>query len=362
MSVIVAPLTVPKAVVTPSKRSPLGAFFGNYWTRRVIKAVVTIYFVATLTFFLVRLMPGNPVEAFILNLVQTQGIPFQQAQQLAASLFSFNVNEPLWQQYLTYVGNLVHGDLGMSIASTGTPVSRMILQFLPWTLFSVGVALFISFILGIALGMLMAYNRNSLVDNALSVIGAFFASVPNYLVAILIVVFLGIRLHLVPFTARRGSLSPGIQPGFNLRFIGDAFFHATLPIAVYVLTTVGSWMLRMKSSTTDTLGEDYVTVARARGLRSRRIVGAYVGRNAMLPLVSVLAISLGYVIGGSILIENIFVYQGIGWILGTSIDGRDYTVMQGIFLIITIAVVVSNLLADIVYGFLDPRVRISEGK
>lgn len=118
----------------------------------------------------------------------------------------------------------------------------------------------------------------------------------------------------------------------------------------------------MKSSTTDTLGEDYVTVARARGLRSRRIVGAYVGRNAMLPLVSVLAISLGYVIGGSILIENIFVYQGIGWILGTSIDGRDYTVMQGIFLIITIAVVVSNLLADIVYGFLDPRVRISEGK
>jgi peptide/nickel transport system permease protein len=361
MSVMVSPLAVPKAVETQRPRSPVGAFFANYWVRRVIKAVITIYFVATLTFFLVRLMPGNPVEAFILNLVQSQGIPFQQAQQLAASLFSFNVNEPLWQQYFTYIGNLLHGDLGMSIASTGTPVGRMILQFLPWTLFSVGIALLISFILGVALGMLMAYNRNSLVDNVLSVIGAFFSSVPNYLVAILIVVFLGIRLHLVPFTAMRGSLSPGIQPGLNLRFIGDAFFHASLPIAVYVLTTVGSWMLRMKSSTTDTLGEDYVTVARARGLRSRRIVGAYVGRNAMLPLVSVLAISLGYVIGGSILIENIFVYQGIGWILGTSINARDYTVMQGIFLIITIAVVVSNLLADIVYGALDPRVRIAEG-
>jgi len=361
MSVIVSPLAVPKAVETQRPRSPVGAFFANYWVRRVIKAIITIYFVATLTFFLVRLMPGNPVEAFILNLVQSQGIPFQQAQQLAASLFSFNVNEPLWQQYFTYIGNLLHGDLGMSIASTGTPVGRMILQFLPWTLFSVGIALLISFILGVALGMLMAYNRNSLVDNVLSVIGAFFSSVPNYLVAILIVVFLGIRLHLVPFTAMRGSLSPGIQPGLNLRFIGDAFFHASLPIAVYVLTTVGSWMLRMKSSTTDTLGEDYVTVARARGLRSRRIVGAYVGRNAMLPLVSVLAISLGYVIGGSILIENIFVYQGIGWILGTSINARDYTVMQGIFLIITIAVVVSNLLADIVYGALDPRVRIAEG-
>ena len=355
-----APVVVQGVAPPRASRNVLGTIVRNYWVQRIIKAILTVFFVATLTFFLVRLMPGNPVQAFVLNLVQTQGIPYQQAQQLAASLFSFDVNQPLWRQYLTYMGNLTHGNLGVSIVSTGTPVTRMILQFLPWTLFCVGVALFISFILGIGLGMLMAYNRNSFVDHLLSIIGAFFTSVPNYLVAILIVVFLGIRLHLVPFTAMRGSLSPGVTPGLSLRFVGDALFHAALPIAVYVLTTLGGWMLRMKSSTTDTLGEDYVTVARARGLHDGRIVSAYVGRNALLPLVSQLAISIGFVVGGSTVIEQIFVYQGIGWILGSSISGRDYTVMQGIFLIITIAVVVSNLLADVVYGALDPRVRVAQ--
>lgn len=353
--------TQQRAEGEPAGRSVFSRIVTNYWVGRIVKALLTVYFVITLTFFLVRLMPGNPVQAFIANLVQTQGLTYPQAEQQAASLFSFDINAPLWQQYLRYMGNLLHGNLGTSIVSTGTPVSRMILQFLPWTLFSVGVALFISFIIGVGLGMLMAYNRNSALDNVLTIIGSFFSAVPNYLVAILIVVFLGIRLNLVPFTAMRGSLSPGVTPGLNLRFFGDALFHASLPITVYVLTTVGSWMLRMKSSTTDALGEDYVTVARARGLSNGRIVTSYVGRNALLPLVSILAISLGFVIGGSVVIEQIFVYQGIGWILGAAIAGRDYTVMQGVFMLITIAVVASNLLADLVYGALDPRVRISKG-
>jgi peptide/nickel transport system permease protein len=353
-------LAAPSTVQSRSFRQGLGKVFGNYWVGRVGKAILTIYLVTTFTFFLVRLMPGNPVQAFIANLVQVQGLTYEQAQQQAASLFSFDLNAPLWLQYLHYMGNLLHGDLGVSIVSTGTPVRTMILQYLPWTLFSVGIALFISFILGVGLGMLMAYNRNSLLDNVLTVVSSLIHAIPNYLLAILIVVFLGIQLKLVPFTAMRGAISPGVQPSLSLHFVGDALFHAALPIAVYVLTTVGSWMLRMKSSTNDALGEDYVTVARARGLRDSRIVSAYVGRNALLPLVSILAISAGYIVGGSILIEQIFVYQGIGWILGQSITSRDYTVMQGVFLIITIAVVVSNLLADVLYGALDPRVRLGE--
>lgn len=358
MSAAATPLAAPRTHQPRNFRQALGAVLGNYWLVRILKAILTIYLVTTLTFFLVRLMPGNPVEAFIVNLVQVQGLTYQQAQQQAASLFSFDVNAPLWKQYLVYMGNLIHGDLGVSIVSTGTPVGTMILQYLPWTLFSVGVALFISFILGVLLGMLMAYKRNSPADNLLTIISSLIHAIPNYLLAILIVVFLGIQLKLVPFTAMRGALSPGVSPSLSLRFVGDALFHAALPIAVYVLTTVGGWMLRMKSSTNDALGEDYVAVARARGLRDGRIITAYVGRNALLPLVSILAISVGYIVGGSILIEQIFVYQGIGWILGQSITSRDYTVMQGVFLIITIAVVVSNLLADVVYGLLDPRVRL----
>lgn len=332
---------------------------GNYWVGRIVKAILTIYLVVTLTFFLVRLMPGNPVESFVLNLVQTQGLTYPEAQAQAASLFSFDINAPLWKQYLDYLGNLAHGNLGISIVSTGTPVSVMVLQYLPWTLFSVGIALLISFVLGMTLGIIMAYRRDSPADHVLSTIAAFISGVPNYLLAILIVVFLGIRLHLVPFTAMRGSLSPGVSPNLSLHFIGDALFHASLPILVYVLTTVGGWMLLMKSNTTSTLGEDYVLVARARGLRDGRITTAYVGRNAMLPLVSALAISVGFIVGGSTVIEQIFVYQGIGWILGSSIVSLDYTVMQGIFLILTISVVISNLLADLIYGKLDPRVRIA---
>jgi len=177
----------------------------------------------------------------------------------------------------------------------------------------------------------------------------------------LLVVFLGVQWKILPIAAMRGSLSPGIQPEFSLTFVADALFHAALPIATYVLTTIGTWMLTMKSSTIAALEEDYVAVARARGLRDRRITTAYVGRNAILPLFTQLTISAGFIVGGSVLIEFIFVYQGIGYVLNSSIAQRDYPVMQGVFLVITISVVVANLVADLLYGRLDPRIRVGGG-
>ena len=208
-------------------------------------------------------------------------------------------------------------------------------------------------------GMLMAYKRESSLEPILAGIGSFLSSVPNYIIGILLLVFLGVRWELVPISQMRGSMTPGMQPGLNLAFIADIFFHAALPIATYVLTTIGGWMLTMKSSTISTLGEDYVTVARARGLSEARITTAYVGRNAALPLFTQLAINIGFIVGGSILIEQVFVYQGIGYQLLVAISNRDYPVMQGIFLVVTVSVVISNLLADFLYSRLDPRVRIT---
>ena len=156
----------------------------------------------------------------------------------------------------------------------------------------------------------------------------------------------------------RGSTSPGIAPGFNAAFIKDIFFHAALPIATYVITTVGFWMLSMRNSTMATLGEDYVTVARARGLSDARIATAYVGRNAALPLVTQFTLSLASIIGGAAVIERLYSYQGLGAQLVTSVIQRDYSVMQGIFLILTVSVVVANLVTDLCYGVLDPRIRI----
>lgn len=343
-------------------RALLGRIARSYLLRRTFKAAFTIFFVTTLTFFIVRLMPGSPVEVYINSLMGQYGYSYQQAAAQASALFSIDPNEPLWHQYVSYLGNLAHGNLGKSLVSAGTPVGTLLLQYLPWTLFSVGLGLLISFILGIGIGMVMAYRREGPFDHVMTVLGSLFHSIPNYLIAIMIVVFFGVRLHWLPITDMRGSYSPGVRPGLTPKFIGDALYHASLPILTYVLTSIGSWMLIMKSSTLAALDEDYVTVARARGLTDRRITTAYVGRNAVLPLFTQLAVAIGFVAGGSILVEGIFQYQGIGLLLFQVINQRDYPVMQGIFLILTFSVVVANLAADLLYGQLDPRIRVGEVK
>src|SRR6266567_1564946 len=333
--------------------------YRSYVARRVLKAVVTIFLISTLTFFLVRLLPGNPVETFINAQIGLYGMSYQDAANQAAGLFSFNPNQPLAEQYWEYLQALAHGDLGRPLLSQGTTVGEIIKSYLPWTLFSVGLGLIISFSVGIGLGMVMAYRREGVVDHVLTALGSLLYSVPNYLMAIMIVVFLGVQLGWLPITNMRGAYSPGVVPAVSIDFARDALYHASLPIATYVLSTVGSWMLIMKSSTLATLDEDYVTAARARGLKDGRIATAYVGRNAVLPLFTQLAIAAGFVVGGSLLIEPLFQYQGIGWILKNSVNQRDYPVMQGIFLVITASVVVANLLADLLYGRLDPRIRIT---
>lgn len=351
-----------QATVSPGKtiRARLWQFGGNYIVRRIFKALFTVFFVTTLTFFVVRLMPGSPVEAYIAKQIAEYGISYVDAAASAESLFAINPSEPLYVQYFTYLGRLFQGDLGRSLVSSGAPVSQIILQYLPWTLFSVGLGLMLAFTLGIGLGMVMAYKRESLLDHVLSVLASLFHSIPNYLLALMIVVFFGVRLGWLPLTKMRGSFSPGVVPGLNPTFILDALFHAALPIATYVLTSIGTWMLVMKSSTLAALNEDHVTAAKARGLRDGRITTAYVGRNAILPLFTQLAIAIGFVVGGSILVERVFQYQGIGLILGNVINARDYPVMQGIFLVLTFSVVIANLLADLLYSRLDPRIRVGK--
>lgn len=353
------------AAPAPAVR-PLGlarfvrAAYRNYVIRRIFKAALTIFLITSLTFFLIRLLPGNPVETYINALIGQYGMSYADAASQAAGLFAFNPNEPLAQQYWDYLSALARGDLGRPLLSQGTTVGDLIKTYLPWTLFSVGLGLLISFTVGIGLGMLIAYRREGLADHVLTALGSILYSVPNYLQAIMIVVFLGVQLGWLPVTNMRGAYSPGMTPSLSLDFVKDVFFHASLPIASYVLSTIGSWMLIMKSSTLATLDEDYVTAARARGLKDGRITTAYVGRNAVLPLFTQLAIAAGFVVGGSILIEPIFQYQGIGFLLRTSVNQRDYPMMQGIFLVITVSVVVANLLADLLYGRLDPRIRIAK--
>lgn len=349
-------------VAAAQERPAIGATIAkvgnNYVTRRLGKAFFTVFFVTSLSFFVIRLMPGSPIDAYIAKQIGEYGMSYTDAAAQASALFAIDPSEPLYAQYFTFLGRLVKGDLGKSLVSSGAPVSRIIGQFLPWTLFSVGLALLISFTLGITLGMVMAYKRETWIDHVLSIIASLFHSIPNYLLALMLVVFFGVQLAWIPFTKLRGSYSPGIHPGLSASFVLDALYHAAMPITVYVLTTIGSWMLIMKSSTLAALDEDHVTAAKARGLREGRITTAYVGRNAILPLFTQLAIAIGFVAGGSLLVERVFQYQGIGFVLGEVINQRDYPVMQGIFLVLTFSVVFANLLADLLYSRLDPRIRV----
>lgn len=336
--------------------------YRNHTFRVTIQAIITVWAVITFTFFLIRLMPGNPIDVLVEQIMVAEGIPYQDAYDRVAASFDFDPDASAIDQYFDWFSDVLRLDLGTSITSPGTRVVDEIARFLPWTLFAVGTGLLVSFVLGIVLGMMMAYYRNSPLDHILSLFASFMTGIPNYIWGLLIVIVLGIQFNLFNVGALRGTYDVSTTPGFNLPFIKSAFEHAFLPIVTYVVSTLGGWMLNMKSSTMSVLNDDYVNVAEARGLKDSRIITAYVGRNAALPLFTQLTISIGFVLGSGVVIEEIFVYWGLGHYLFASITTRDYTSMQGVFVILVITVVFANLIADLTYGFLDPRVRVSGQK
>jgi peptide/nickel transport system permease protein len=349
---------VPTQANSPHWRTILKRIRRSYTFRVIAQGLFTIWAVTTFTFFIIRLMPGNPIDIKIDQLQRTQGLNYNEARARAAGLFGFNPDQPALEQYVDYMGKLLRGDMGQSIVSAGTYVTDEILHYLPWTLFSVGLGLIISFVLGVLIGMAMAYWRGGILDNSMTVVASILYGVPDYIIPLLMIIVLGVQLGLFSPGQMRGGVDPSIQPGFTLEYIGSILKYAILPVTTYVLASIGGWILTMKSSTISTLGEDYINVAKARGLPERRILTAYVGRNALLPLVTRLAISIGFVVGGSVIVEELFQYPGIGRNLLRAINARDYTTMQGMFLVITIAVVISNVLADLMFGLLDPRVRL----
>ncbi|HYY55514.1 MAG TPA: ABC transporter permease, partial [Candidatus Dormibacteraeota bacterium] len=208
------------------QRRMLGAFAGHPLVRAIAKALLTIWVTMTLTFFLIRLMPGSPVQLKIDELIQQSGgsMSYDEAASIASGMFSIDLNAPLHEQYLSFIAHVARGDLGTSFLSTGTPVMGIILSVLPWTLFAVGTGLLLSFAAGVGLGLFGAYHRNSLFDRVVSTGGSLVSSIPNYLLALLLIVFAGVQFRLVNFTQMRGAYSPGVQPGFSPQFIADIFF------------------------------------------------------------------------------------------------------------------------------------------
>lgn len=321
--------------------------------RRTIMALLTIYVVITITFFLIRLMPGSFIEVVKYYYMTTYGMSELEAEEMVSALYGVELRDPIWLQYIKYISGLLQGNWGRSY-SLNMPVLDTLLKVLPWTVFLLSISLTISFIIGIGIGILMAYKRGGVFDNTASTIASISRATPNFILGLLLLYFLAIYYPIFP---ARSSYDVSIKPGFTIEFISSVLYHSFLPMMAYVLTSFGGWALAMRGSAIRVLGEDYVLAAEARGLKSSRISRTYVGRNSILPLFTSFAISLGYMFGGSVFIETYFTYNGIGQIIGLALSWRDYPLVQGGFLLITSAVVISNFIADLLYGILDPRIR-----
>jgi peptide/nickel transport system permease protein len=314
-------------------------------------AALTIWVALTFTFVLIRQMPGDILYNFALQIQNQQGLPYEQAREQAKLLINWDPDEPVLTQYGKYLANLARGELGRS-TTYRIPVSSILLAALPWTVFITFLAAGFSFVVGVSMGLWTAWRRGSWLDPALTFYATFTQAVPDFLIGVLLLLIFGVRLQWMPL---RGAYSPDTVPGWSPAFIASLFYHAVLPVLAFSIPAIGSWALSAKASATSVLGEDYLLVARAKGLKPWRIMRDYLGRNALLPLVASLATSLGGLLGGSMLIETMFGYPGLGYFLAQSIGTRDYPLMQGLFLLSTVAVVGSNLLAEALSRKLDPR-------
>ena len=317
--------------------------------RRLGQAVFTAWAVTTLSFVFVRLMPGNPMGAMVRQL-ESQGVNPVRARELVELRLSIDPTEPIPIAYVEYVWNLIQGDLGISIYYQ-EPVAQILARALPWTLFVLSWSLFITFFVGVAVGALMAYWEGGKLDVGLSSWAILMGSIPYYVMAFMLLIFLSYRFGWFPTS---GKVPAGVTPGFNWPFIKGIVHHAMLPV-FSMLVASGVASLGMRGNSIRILGSDYLRVARLRGLSDVTISTQYVARNAVLPMYTTLLISIGEMFGGSVVLEQIFQYRGLGYYLLSAINQRDYPLMMGAFVLITIATVIALLFADMTYSLIDPR-------
>ena len=320
--------------------------------RRLGFFVVTLWAAVSLNFVIPRLMPGNPIQAL------EAAHPHLDPQSIHAltTLLGGGYQGSLVSQYFTYWGRVLTFNFGISITTSfGTSVTTMVLHALPWTIGLVGVTTLLAFLVGTLIGLVSAWRRGSWLDNALPPIFIITSAFPYFWVGLILIYVFAIRLGIFPQQGAYNFLND--SPGWNGTYVKDVFEHAVLPGLTILLTAIGGWILTMRDNVITVMAEDYVRTARAKGLKPWRIMWAYVGRNAILPNLAGFAMSLGFVVSGAIVVEYVFNYPGLGTLLLTAVQGLDYPLMQALFLLITFAVLLSVLAADVVTAIIDPRTR-----
>ena len=319
----------------------------RYVLSKVLQALATLAFVVAFNFFLFRVMPGDPVRL----LARAQGLELSQQAQLEL-IEQLGLNDPLPAQFANYLGDLLRGDLGESFIY-GEPVTTVIGRFLWPTVLLVGSATILMTVIGLFLGIRGGWNRGSKGDLASMGVSLVLYSMPEFWLGMMLLVVFATTLGWFP----QGGFQSVQGDATGFASVVDVLNHMFLPMVTLTLAYIGEYYLLMRSSLLDVLGEEYITAARAKGIRESQVLWRHAVRNALLPTVTLLALSFGFVIGGAITVELVFSYPGLGLLTFEALEAQDYALLQGMFLFFSAAVIVANLVADILYSYLDPRVR-----
>ena len=322
----------------------------RFLARRGIFYVITAWAAVTINFLIPRLMPGNPVEA---QMAHHLGQMTPQATKALEVAFGINLHESFLSEYFQYFSNVFHGNFGLSFTYFPTPVSTVIAHSLPWTVILVGLSVIIAWVIGTIIGIIAGWRRGGWWDTTLPV-GAFFSGIPTFWIGLIAVTVFGVTLGWLPVS---GGYSTDVVPSWTWAFIASALQHSVLPALTIISGSIAGNLLGMRNMMVSTITEDFVLVGEAKGLPDRRVMFRYAARNAILPSVVGFALSLGFVVSGALLVEQVYSYPGIGYVLFQAVGAEDYPLMQAIFLIITLTVLVANVAADIVFVLVDPRTR-----
>lgn len=325
----------------------------RYFVRRILFFLLTLWAAITLNFIIPRLQPGDPAEA-IARKIAGQNQPVDPAQLAAVRAMLGTPTGNLFQQYVEYLGHLLRGEFGVSSSYFPYTVTEMIGQAILWTVALAGVTQVLGFVIGTLLGAFAAWKRNTIFDSIVSLGMTFLGTLPFFGIAMLLIYFLAFRLTWLPLG---GGFSEDSTRQFGWAYTADILKHAILPALAILITAPIGWVMGMRNNMIQTLGEDYTRLALAKGLSPWKVALRYCARNAIMPNITGFAISLGSILGGLVFVEGLFNYPGMGRLLFEAVGNRDYALMQTIFLFTTVGVLLANLLADLMYGWLDPRVR-----
>ncbi|MEP6752153.1 MAG: ABC transporter permease [Candidatus Dormiibacterota bacterium] len=325
----------------------------RYVVRKLVLFLVTLWAAITLNFILPRLMPGSPVDAALAKLASS-GLPVTNAERQAIEIQLGVPNTSLPQQYWDYWVAIVHLNFGTSYSFPSETVAQTIGKAAPWTLTLVGVTTVVAFVIGTLLGVYAGWRRGKPADTTVTLGATFFAAFPPFWLGLLLLYLFAFKL---PWFPLKGGYFPGETPNLSPPFLGDAVYHSIVPAFTLAITSLSGWVFGMRNNMINTLGEDYVTFAEANGLRSRTVALLYAARNALLPNVTAFGLSLGAVVGGSILVEGVFSYPGLGNLLYIAVSNHDFPLMQALFLVISVSMLVAIFVVDLIYVRLDPRVR-----